>query len=111
MIANGESRITATFRDPPLEQKAAAVLTRLKLRGPVVLQLLVDKAGKAHIIECNARFGGASTASIAAGLDPFYWSLLEAQGTDVSAYPFCRIPNEVRQVRVPADIYFYGSDF
>ena len=111
MIANGESRVTATFRDQTLAQTAAAVLTALKLRGPVVLQLLVDKAGKAHIIECNPRFGGASTAGIAAGLDPFYWSLLEAQGEDVSAYPFCRIPNEVRQVRVPADIYFYGPDF
>jgi carbamoyl-phosphate synthase large subunit len=61
-----------------------------------------------QIIECNTRFGGASTASIAAGLDSFYWSLLESSGADVSQAPFLRIPGEVRQVRAPTDTYVYG---
>jgi carbamoyl-phosphate synthase large subunit len=106
-VINGESQITTTFRNADLEAQIARVLEALGLRGPIVLQALVDRAGALHIIECNPRFGGASTTAIAAGLDPFYWSLLESQGVDVSAYPFPRIAGEVRQVRVPADLYYY----
>jgi carbamoyl-phosphate synthase large subunit len=106
-VVNGESQVTATFRDAALEQQAAALLSRLGVRGPVVLQAIVDGAGRAHFIECNARFGGASTVGIAAGLDPFYWSMLEAEGGDVAACDFRRIPGEVRQVRVPADIHLW----
>jgi len=71
--------------------------------------ILIDKG--LHVIECNTRFGGASTASIAAGLDSFYWGLLESSGVDMSDYPFLRTSGEVRQVRVPSDIYLHGSTF
>ena len=106
-IVDGESQVTATFRDAALEEQAVALLARLGLRGAVVLQAIVDGAGRAHFIECNARFGGASTAGIAAGLDPFYWSLVEAGGGDAGRCAFRRIPGEVRQVRVPGDIHVW----
>jgi carbamoyl-phosphate synthase large subunit len=106
-VVNGESQVTATFRDAALERQAGALLAELGVRGPVVLQAIVDRWGRAHFIECNARFGGASTAGIAAGLDPFYWSLLEAQDRDPGAHPFSRIAGEVRQVRAPADIHVW----
>jgi carbamoyl-phosphate synthase large subunit len=108
LVTDGESLITATFRNSYVELLAANVLHALRLRGPVVLQALIDPAGFLHVIECNPRFGGASTAGIAAGLDPFYWSLAEANGEDVTPYPFHRIEGEVRQVRVPSDIHLYG---
>jgi len=111
VVANGESSITATFRDSVIGGHAACVLEALGLTGPAVMQALIDSDGRLHIMECNPRFGGASTAGIAAGLDPFYWSLVEASGVDVSACPFQRISGEVRQVRVPTDIHLYGAGF
>jgi carbamoyl-phosphate synthase large subunit len=107
---NGESRITTTFRDASLESQARQWIEAYGVRGPVVMQVLLDASGAPHIIELNARFGGASTASIQAGLDSLYWSLLEASGADVSPHPFVRSKTEVRQVRIPTDIHVHGSD-
>lgn len=110
-ILNGESQVTTTFRDATIEALAGQVLQALKLSGPVVLQAMITEDHQVQVIECNARFGGASTASIAAGLDSFYWSLLEASGADVWRSVFARIPGEIRQVRVPSDLYFNINDF
>jgi carbamoyl-phosphate synthase large subunit len=110
-VVNGESQVTTTFRDAAVERIARATLGTLELRGPIVMQAILDGAGSMHVIECNARFGGASTISIAAGLDVFYWSFLEALGVDVSEYPFDRVPGEIRMVRVPQDIMTHGPGF
>ncbi len=104
-VVNGEAQVTTTFQNDRIEATVIKVLHELKLRGPVVLQAIIDDNDEFHIIECNSRFGGASTASIAAGLDIFYWSLLESAGIDLSDYPFDRISSEIRQVRIPTDIY------
>lgn len=104
-IVDGEAQVTTTFRDAEIEKKVSEILQRLKLQGPVVLQAIIDGNNNIHIIECNARFGGASTASIAVGLDVFYWSILESFRVDVTEYAFERRPNEIRQVRVPRDIH------
>lgn len=110
-VVDGESQVTTTFQDADIAAKVTQVLQALKLRGPVVLQVLIDTNKGIHVIECNSRFGGASTAAIAAGLDLFYWSLLESYDVDVREYPFDRVPGEVRQVRVPTDIYIHDNHF
>lgn len=110
-VLNGESQITTTFRDDNLESLVVQILESLSLRGPVVMQAIIDNKGNPHIIECNSRFGGASTASIAAGLDIIYWILLESFGYDVEKYPFERIKGEVKQIRIPCDIYKYDYYF
>ncbi len=110
-VVNGESQVTTTFSDPALEAQLKGVLEALQLRGPVVLQAMIDPAGSIHIIECNTRFGGASTTAIAAGLDVFYWSLLERSGQDLTGAPFLRRPGEVRQVRLPEDQHRYAQAF
>jgi carbamoyl-phosphate synthase large subunit len=108
-VVAGESQVTTTFQDAALEAQAKRVLSALDLRGPVVLQAIVV-AGTLQIIECNPRFGGASTASIAVGLDSLYWSLAEA--IDEQDEPiFYRSTNEVRQVRSPHDTLIYGTNF
>jgi carbamoyl-phosphate synthase large subunit len=107
VIEHGESQVTTTFRDARLEAEVVRVLEALRLRGPVVLQAIVDAQAQLHVIEVNARFGGASTSGIAAGLDPWYWSLLESQGVDVDACRFSRCPGEVRQVRLPTDVVLH----
>lgn len=102
LVVQGESQITTTFREPALEALCTNLLERLQLRGHIVLQVFKTHDGYA-IIECNTRFGGASTLSIAAGLDSFYWFLLEANGVDIQAYPFLRSERECRLVRYPKD--------
>ena len=108
-VVNGESQVTTTFRNPEIEREATEVLNSLKLCGPVVMQAFIDGKKQIHIIECNSRIGGASTASIAVGLDIFCWILLEACGVDLNKYPFARSPGEVRQIRVSHDIHEHFS--
>lgn len=109
-VVDGESRVTTTYRDPELEAECRRLLESLRLRGPVVGQLLRDSDGACHFIELNARFGGASTTAIAAGLDCWFWSLHEALGGDQDELTFERLPGEVRQVRVPHDLYVHDPD-
>jgi carbamoyl-phosphate synthase large subunit len=109
-VVNGESQITTTFSDKNIEEQSRVILESLKLKGPVVMQAILDVNKGLSVIECNPRFGGASTASIAAGLDSLYWSLSEA--IDSSLTPsFHRTPGEVMQIRIPSDIYVSSSDF
>ncbi|MGP3561693.1 ATP-grasp domain-containing protein [Geobacillus sp. BK01] len=102
-VVNGESQITTTIRNEKLEGMCTAVASYLGLYGHAVMQVIIDREGQFHLIECNPRFGGASTLSIEAGLDSFYWFFLEAQGRNLDDYPFHRSPKEKRQIRHPAD--------
>lgn len=104
IVVNGESQVTTTVKNTVLEELCAHYIGRLGLYGHVVLQVLVDEQGHMAIIECNARFGGASTMSIAAGLDSFYWFLLESRGENLQQYPFCRLEQQLRQIRYPQDL-------
>ena len=108
VVVDGESQVTTTFRDGALEAAAGCIVEALELEGPVVLQALLDETAGLHVIECNSRFGGASTAAIAAGLDLLTWSFLEACGHALPA--FVRNPGEVRQVRLPSDLILHDPD-
>lgn len=104
LIINGESQITTMVNKPKLEKISARLITVLKLYGHLVLQIMEDEAGDFHFIECNSRFGGASTLSVAAGLDSFYWFLLEASGRDIGKLPFNKSPRQLKQIRYPNDV-------
>ncbi|ACS81682.1 ATP-grasp domain-containing protein [Maridesulfovibrio salexigens] len=107
-IIAGESQVTTTFRDEKLEREASLILKQYNLRGPVVMQAIISN-NTMHMIECNPRFGGASTTSIAAGLDSLYWSLIEVFGQDKPTV-FKRTADNVKQVRLPVDMVFYDTD-
>ena len=108
-VVAGESQVTTTFRDESLETQAVKVVAALGVYGPVVLQAIVVD-GAINVIECNPRFGGASTASIAVGLDSLYWSLAEALGQHEQRV-LQRSAINVMQLRSPNDRLIYGSDF
>lgn len=108
-VVGGESQITTTFRDADLEAQAAAVLGQLGLSGPVVMQAILTQTGLA-VIEVNARFGGASTASLSVGLELLYWSLFEWAWPEAPLPAFNRLEGEIRQVRVPEDIVIRDPD-
>lgn len=110
-IADGESQVTTTASYPALEHLCSSVADLLGIYGPAVFQVLVDLNGCFHLIECNPRFGGASTASLSVGLESFFWFFAESLGASIEDYQFIRSKGEVRQVRSPSDrlIPFQGQ--
>ena len=104
-VVLGESKVTTTFKNEIIEKQCIDLLESFEFYGPIVLQAIIDKKNKIHFIECNPRFGGASTASIAVGLDSLYWSFLDSCGVDLSTHIFMRSSNDTTQVRVQKDIY------
>jgi len=110
VVVNGESQVTTTVLLPALEDMCGKVAQKLKFYGHIIFQVIIDNDGSFHIIECNPRFGGASSLSIAAGLDSFYWFLLECGEENLSSYPFIRSAEELTQVRYPDDMIIRCSN-
>ena len=104
VVVRGESQVTTTIHDDALVARLAPMVAKLGLYGPFVLQALLIDDGSLHIIECNCRFGGASTLGIAAGVDSFFWFLQEAAGADLQKFPFRPAAGPLRQVRAAADV-------
>jgi len=105
LVVSGESQISSTFFDENLEVIFKDILASLHLYGHVILQAIIDEDNEVHVIECNARFGGASTLSLQAGLDSFYWAYLESQGISLEHYPFVKTEKQIIQIRHPQDYY------
>lgn len=108
-IVNGESQVSTTFIDSKLEQQFEKYSEMLKINGHAVFQAIIDKDSNLYVIECNCRFGGASTLSIYVGLDSFYWLLLESRSADISNYSSLLSKKPLKQVRIPKDEYFLND--
>ncbi len=104
VVVRGESQVTTTIENPALLARLTPIVEKLGLYGPFVLQALLTDCGGLHLIECNCRFGGASTLGIAAGVDSFFWFLQEAAGADLSQFPFRPAAGPLRQVRAAVDV-------
>ncbi|WP_201981857.1 NAD-dependent epimerase/dehydratase family protein [Hymenobacter rubidus] len=104
LVVRGESQVTTTIQVPDALARLTPAIEKLGLYGPFVLQALLTPAGGLHIIECNCRFGGASTLGIAAGVDSFFWFLQESAGVDLRQFPFQPVAGQLRQVRAAADV-------
>ena len=104
VVVRGESQVTTTLADPALVARLTPIVEKLDLYGPLVLQALLTDDGGLHLIECNCRFGGASTLGIAAGVDSFFWFLQEAAGADLAQVPFRPAAGPLRQVRATVDV-------
>lgn len=103
-VVNGESQITTTFYNAKLANTCKKLVDAFDFYGHIVVQAFIDNDNNIWIIECNPRFGGASTLSIAAGLDSFYWFLLESGANSIEQYPFLYNPSKIiKQVRFPQD--------
>lgn len=103
LIISGESQITSTFRDINLEKECIDLAEELQFFGHIMFQLIKNQEdGNYDFLECNPRFGGASTLSIAAGLDSFSWFFQEIGGKTIT--PFKRAEKEKKMVRYPEDM-------
>jgi carbamoyl-phosphate synthase large subunit len=103
VIKRGEAVVTRRFENSSLEETAVRMARSLKIEGPAVIQFIQTPEGEFYPIECNARFGGASTFSVVTKHDSIYKQFCEI---------FQVIPNGTKrssttsiQVRVPTDYY------
>lgn len=101
LIVNAEAKITSYAHEPNLIQIVNNLATKLGLQGHIVTQAIKHK-DTFHIIECNLRFGGASTLSYKMGLKSFYWFLCECHD---KKFEFTKNTSHTKQVRASKDYY------
>lgn len=101
-VVDGESKITTRVIDEKIQVFVKEFLELHEISGHSVLQL-IKKDDSYHIIECNTRFGGASTLSYTLGLESFYWFLQECENQKIEVNISSKI---LKQIRVSQDIYF-----
>ena len=104
-IVSGESQISTTCIRPEIERLCVHLANKLDLYGPCVFQGIEQEDGEFLFLECNPRFGGASSLSIAAGLDTFTYFFKEALGQSLENEPFHRESHPLRLIRYPKDLY------
>lgn len=105
LIVNGESQVTTLINHPKLEKISLRFAEALSLYGHSVFQAIEKENGDIYFIECNPRFGGASTLSIQAGLHSFDWYLLEASGKGIVPEMFYKQRIPLKMVRYPKDYF------
>ena len=106
LIASGESKVTTIFNNPEISKIAKETAEILGIEGICVVQGLLTDNGQIQIIECNARIGGASTASIYGGAPFIDLSILDFTcGVDDNFFDSISI-NLVTQVRHQIDQIF-----
>lgn len=103
-IVNGESQVTTSTLYPELEELCKEIASKYHLQGHVLFQVIVDEKNTPHIIECNCRFGGASTLAVAMGLDSFFWFYKESAGRSLREFPFQRGEKEMMLIRHAEDL-------
>lgn len=109
-VINGESQVTRTFKSEDISAVSEAILEALNLTGIAVIQGFQRQDGSLEIIECNARFGGATTASIAAGAPLIELALLDHAKKEYSNMLTSVKVADITQVRVSKDYIFHDFD-
>ncbi len=101
IISNGEAVDTFVIEDEILEKKIKNFLLTNEITGHSITQV-IKKNDKYYLVECNTRFGGASTLAYKMGLKSFYWFLCEE---NCIKFKYNKAKKNLRQIRVKQDIY------
>jgi len=99
-VKHGEAKLTAYADAPALLEATKTLAQSLHVKGHLVAQFLQNDQG-IHLIECNVRFGGASTLSYAMGLRSFEWFFKELLE---ESYVFVLDTSVTHQLRVEQDV-------
>ncbi|MFH1832143.1 MAG: NAD-dependent epimerase/dehydratase family protein [bacterium] len=111
VVINGESQITTVLKHEILEKNACSWAEMLNIYGHAVFQVIINNNNQIHIIECNSRFGGASSLSLEMGLDSFYWFFLEALNVSLDDYKFIPSKHAKKQIRYAEDLVLDDHSF
>lgn len=103
LVVDGESVISTVVDDPELESLSLEVCSRIGLCGHNTVQAFRLEDGQPSFIEINPRFGGASSLSIAAGLDSPA-RVLALANADMSALAVRPVVRGMRLVRYKTDL-------
>jgi carbamoyl-phosphate synthase large subunit len=103
VVIDGESQITSTVVRSDIEQICIEACKVIGLTEHVLFQIIEGPEQCLNILECNCRFGGASSLSVAAGLNSFYWFFRECLGEDLSDQPYVSGRQGLRQIRYAED--------
>lgn len=101
IVKNGEAQVTTYVQDKQIATFISEIVERMNITGHSILQL-IKKYNKFYIIECNPRFGGASTLSFAMGLESFYWFFCEVNNKPIE---FTLNDKKLKQIRFTKDLY------
>lgn len=102
VIHDGEAISSYVVKDKKLEKLIKDFLLKNHITGHTITQV-IKRNDKYYLVECNTRFGGASTLSYKMGLKSFYWFLCEENNRK---FKYKRIKKNLRQIRIKKDIYF-----
>jgi carbamoyl-phosphate synthase large subunit len=102
-VVSGESQVSTVVRHERLEKLCCQAVEVLDLTGHAVFQAIEDGHGELHLIECNPRFGGASTLAVAAGLNSFGWFFRETLNEGFAPPAFVRGTPGLKLTRYPVD--------
>ncbi len=103
IVMKGESQVTTTVENKLLLDLCKKAAEKLDVYGHVIFQVLQTQDNHLYIIECNPRFGGASTISLKAGLNSFLWFFLENSESTQEMPLFHHHTQSLRQVRHAVD--------
>ena len=103
LVKNGESKITKVINDKKIDLIAKSLADTLHFNGPFLIQLIKNSKGY-YLIECNTRFGGASTLSIKSGLDVFKWSIMEIFEPNIEIN-YQKTIKPIVMVRIKTDLF------
>lgn len=101
LVYDGEAVNTFVVENTILEKKIKDFLLTNEITGHSITQV-IKKNDKYYLVECNTRFGGASTLAYKMGLKSFYWFLCEENGIK---FKYNKAKKNLRQIRVKQDIY------
>jgi len=80
LVVDGESKVTTTFRKAEWESELGALAAQVGVEGHGLAQAIVDEEYQLHLLEINARLGGATPLALACGLNSIEWFLMESSG-------------------------------
>lgn len=100
-VVNGESKVTDVIdSNSNLYKRLEDVISKLNVQYHFVLQFILTPKDEIHILECNARYGGASSISIHLGVDSFKW-FIENHESELQIVP----TKSITQIRHETNLY------
>lgn len=109
VVQHGESKVTEIFSDPDLSLRILEIAKVIGLHGISVFQGLQTSDNSVKIIECNSRIGGATSASIYAGIPMIDLLIMDSEKVLQEHYVKQIKPRNLIQIRTQIDKVIYDS--